>query len=89
MHQDRPVGPTEIALPVRIRHRGVELCFVNTITTFGAAFDITLEEIAVEAYFPGDADAETARFFQAGNTALSERVWSGVSSPGPVPTVPR
>ncbi|GLY66311.1 hypothetical protein [Amycolatopsis taiwanensis] len=87
MHQDRPVGPTEIALPVRIRHRGVELCFVNTITTFGAAFDITLEEIAVEACFP--ADAETARFFQAGNTELSERVLSGVSSPGPVPTVPR
>ncbi|GAA2216568.1 helix-turn-helix transcriptional regulator [Nonomuraea monospora] len=52
-------GPADIALPIRIEHRGRELCFFNTITTFGAAFDVTLEEIAVEAYFP--ADAETAR----------------------------
>jgi hypothetical protein len=42
---------------------GVELCFINTVTTFGAAFDVTLEEIAVEAYFPADDD--TARFFRA------------------------
>lgn len=57
-----PPDPADIALPIRIRHQGTELCFVNTITTFGAAFDITLEEIAVETYLP--ADAETTRFFQ-------------------------
>lgn len=51
--------PVDIVLPIRIGHRGRELRFFNTITTFGAAFDVTLEEIAVEAYFP--ADAETAR----------------------------
>lgn len=55
--------PTDIALPIRIEHRGTELCFINAITTFGAAFDITLEEIAVETYLP--ADEETVRFFQA------------------------
>lgn len=65
-----PPDPADIALPIRIRHRGAELCFVNTITTFGAAFDITLEEIVVEAYFP--ADAETARFFQGRNSAPPE-----------------
>ncbi|GAA2413606.1 helix-turn-helix transcriptional regulator [Actinomadura vinacea] len=65
-----PPDPTDIALPIRISHRGADLCFLNTITTFGAAFDITLEEIAVEAYFP--ADAETARFFHGRNTASSE-----------------
>ncbi|YCK36007.1 helix-turn-helix domain-containing protein [Actinomadura sp. ATCC 39365] len=58
----RPPDPAEIALPIRIRHRGAELCFVNTITTFGAAFDVTLDEIAVEAYFPADDD--TAHFFR-------------------------
>jgi hypothetical protein len=58
-----PPDPADIALPIRIRHQGAELCFVNTITTFGVAFDITLEEIAVETYLP--ADAETTRFFQA------------------------
>jgi transcriptional regulator with XRE-family HTH domain len=71
-----PPDPVDIALPVRIRHRGVELSFFNTITTFGAAFDITLEEIAVEAYFP--ADMPTARALRGGtqsvtpNTAPSE-----------------
>ncbi|MGK5557541.1 helix-turn-helix domain-containing protein [Actinomadura kijaniata] len=57
-----PPDPADIALPIRIRHRGTELCFLNTVTTFGAAFDVTLEEIAVEAYFP--ADDATARFFR-------------------------
>ncbi|GAA1527219.1 helix-turn-helix transcriptional regulator [Actinomadura kijaniata] len=59
-----PPDPADIALPLRIRHRGAELCFINTVTTFGAAFDVTLEEIAVEAYFP--ADDATARFFREG-----------------------
>ncbi|MEV6559032.1 helix-turn-helix transcriptional regulator [Nocardia sp. NPDC051756] len=50
-----PIDPADVALPIRIRHRDTELCFFNTITTFGAPFDITLDEIAVEAYFPSDA----------------------------------
>ncbi|GAB2615258.1 helix-turn-helix transcriptional regulator [Streptomyces capparidis] len=62
---DEPPGPdpADVALPIRVQHRGTELCFFNTITTFGAAFDITLEEIVVEAYFP--ADTATARFLHA------------------------
>ncbi|MFI0448497.1 helix-turn-helix domain-containing protein [Actinomadura sp. 6N118] len=58
-----PPDPADIALPIRIRHRGVELSLFSTITTFGTAFDITLEEIAVEAFFP--ADDLTAEFFRA------------------------
>ncbi|KAB2346393.1 helix-turn-helix domain-containing protein [Actinomadura rudentiformis] len=58
-----PPDPADIALPIRIRHRGVELSLFSTITTFGTAFDITLEEIAVEAFFP--ADDVTAEFFRA------------------------
>ncbi|MFD1545178.1 helix-turn-helix transcriptional regulator [Nonomuraea guangzhouensis] len=54
-HGEAPVpDPADIALPVRITYRGHELCFFSTITTFGAAFDITLEGVAVEAYFPAD-----------------------------------
>ncbi|MGK8524256.1 hypothetical protein ACRS6B_23100 [Nocardia asteroides] len=48
----------DIVLPIRLCHRDIELAFFSTITTFGAAFDITLDDIAVEAYFP--ADDETA-----------------------------
>jgi transcriptional regulator with XRE-family HTH domain len=57
-----PPDPADIALPIRIHHRGADLCFLNAITTFGTAFDITLEEIAVETYLP--ADTQTVEFFQ-------------------------
>lgn len=46
--------PADIVLRIRLRHRGDDLCFFITVTTFGAAFDITLDELAVEAYFPAD-----------------------------------
>ncbi|MEV4117136.1 helix-turn-helix transcriptional regulator [Nonomuraea sp. NPDC049695] len=70
--EDHPpaAGPTDIAMPIRLQHDGVELCFFSTITTFGAAFDVTLDEIAVEALFP--ADAETADYLRrsAGGPSL-------------------
>jgi transcriptional regulator with XRE-family HTH domain len=37
---------------------GPELAFFSTITTFGTAIDVTVSELAVEAFFP--ADPETA-----------------------------
>jgi transcriptional regulator with XRE-family HTH domain len=37
---------------------GPELTFFSTITTFGTAVDVTVSELAVEAFFP--ADPETA-----------------------------
>jgi transcriptional regulator with XRE-family HTH domain len=37
---------------------GPELAFFSTITTFGTAVDVTVSELAVEAFFP--ADPETA-----------------------------
>ncbi|MBF6469423.1 helix-turn-helix transcriptional regulator [Nocardia beijingensis] len=54
--------PVDITLPVRLRHRDADLTFFSTITTFGAAFDLTLDEIAVEAYFP--ADDKTAAYLR-------------------------
>lgn len=45
---------TDVMLPIRVGHCSAELCFFNTITTFGVAFDLTLDEIAIEAYFPAD-----------------------------------
>lgn len=44
--------PADILLPIRLRHRGVDLDLFSTITSFGAPFDATLEELAVETYFP-------------------------------------
>lgn len=53
----------EVALPIRVRHRGTELVFFNTITTFGTPIDITLDEVVIESYFP--ADDATARHMRA------------------------
>jgi len=42
---------------------GPELAFFSTITTFGTAVDVTVSELAVEAFFP--ADAPTAEALRA------------------------
>lgn len=50
-----------IVVPLRIRdihHRKRELTFLSTVTTFGTPLDVTVEELAIESFFP--ADAETA-----------------------------
>ena len=40
-----------------------ELSFFSTITTFGTAVDVTVSELAVEAFFP--ADAQTADYLRS------------------------
>ncbi|MFL6119924.1 helix-turn-helix domain-containing protein [Actinophytocola sp.] len=58
-----PPEPTDIALPIELTYRGAELTFVNTITTFGTAFDVALAEVAIETYLP--ADDETVAFLNS------------------------
>jgi transcriptional regulator with XRE-family HTH domain len=41
---------------------GPELSFFSTITTFGTAVDVTVSELALEAFFP--ADDQTAEFLR-------------------------
>jgi transcriptional regulator with XRE-family HTH domain len=61
---DAPATPPAAAVTVQLRLRppagrgGPELVFFSTITTFGTAVDVTVSELAVEAFFP--ADPETA-----------------------------
>jgi hypothetical protein len=57
------LDPTDIALTIQLEHDGVDLCLFSTITTFGAAFDITLDEIVMESFFP--ADAASAQYLTA------------------------
>lgn len=51
-----------IAHPLRIRMGDAVLTFISTISVFGTALDITLSEIAIESFFP--ADAETAAYLK-------------------------
>jgi transcriptional regulator with XRE-family HTH domain len=60
---DVPHEPShDIALPTRLRYGDRVLSFFSTVTTFGTAEDVTLAELAIEAFFP--ADDETAGFLR-------------------------
>ncbi|MGH3243054.1 MAG: helix-turn-helix domain-containing protein [Spirillospora sp.] len=52
---------TDVLIPMVIRLDGRELRLFSTITTFGTPLDITLDEVAIESYYP--ADTETATYF--------------------------
>lgn len=45
----------ELLIPYRLDLAGVELSMFTTLTTFGTPRDITLDELAVELFFPNDA----------------------------------
>jgi hypothetical protein len=50
--------PMSVVVPFRMTSEGGELAFFSTITVFGTPVDITLSELALEAFYP--ADAQTA-----------------------------
>ena len=54
----------DIAVPLRWDVGGRELAFFSTIATFGTAVDITLAELAIEAFFPAD---QTTAAYLLGN----------------------
>ncbi|MFI5889574.1 helix-turn-helix domain-containing protein [Actinoplanes sp. NPDC051513] len=70
--------PADIALTIRLDHAGAELRLLSTVTTFGAAFGVALDDIAVEAYLP--ADDETARMFRIAGEDAAGAGPSGWSS---------
>ena len=56
----------ELVLPLRIAMDDVELSFLSTITTFGAALDVTLSELSIETLYPAD---------EATSRVLASRPW--------------
>jgi transcriptional regulator with XRE-family HTH domain len=46
---------SELLLPLRLRNEDGELAFFTTLTTFGTAADVTLSELAIEAFYPANA----------------------------------
>jgi transcriptional regulator with XRE-family HTH domain len=62
------VQPGDIVLPLRLRDldgKG-ELAFFSTLSTFGTAADITLAELAIEAFYPANAHTATRLLREAG-----------------------
>jgi hypothetical protein len=56
----RPSG-AHVVIPMIIRFDGRELRLFSTITTFGTPMDITLDEVAIESYYP--ENAQSAAYF--------------------------
>ncbi|MGW2588779.1 helix-turn-helix domain-containing protein [Streptomyces sp. NPDC001515] len=54
----------DVVIPMVLRVGGRELRLFSTITTFGTPMDITLDEVAIELYYP--ADEESAAHFEGG-----------------------
>jgi hypothetical protein len=55
---------SEIMMPLRLRlESGAVLSFFSMVATFGTPLDVTLSELAIEAFYP--ADAATARLLQS------------------------
>jgi transcriptional regulator with XRE-family HTH domain len=48
------VASAEIVLPLHLRRGDAVLSFFGTLTTFGTAADVTLAELAVEAFYPAN-----------------------------------
>ena len=44
----------DILLPLRLRDAEAELELFSTVTTFGTPLDVTLSELAIEAFYPAD-----------------------------------
>jgi hypothetical protein len=53
---------------LKLRHDGQVLSFLSTTMVFGTPVDITLSELALETFFP--ADAQTADAMRAMAAAL-------------------
>jgi len=63
-----PLAADNVALPFKLRHDGQVLSFLSTTMVFGTPVDITLSELALETFFP--ADAQTADAMRAMAAAL-------------------
>jgi transcriptional regulator with XRE-family HTH domain len=55
-----PVEAAAIAVPLRLRTEAGVLSFLTTTTVFGTPLDVTLDELAIEAFYPADAATEAA-----------------------------
>ncbi|WP_406113817.1 helix-turn-helix domain-containing protein [Kitasatospora purpeofusca] len=72
------------ALPLRIAHEGRVLSFLSTIATFNTPMDVTVSELALEAFLP--ADTETAAFLLG--TAPPQEGRRTIRPPGAAPPPP-
>ena len=59
-HEGHVDAAALLFVPLVLRTRGEQLHLFSTLATFGTALDITVEELAIEAFFPADAATSVA-----------------------------
>lgn len=59
-----------IAVPLRLQTPAGPLALISTTTVFGTPVDVTLAELAIEAFFPGD-EATAARLAELAAAQLA------------------
>jgi transcriptional regulator with XRE-family HTH domain len=55
-----PASATDVVLPLRYRHGDHELSFFSITAAVGTAMDVTVEELAIEAFYPANAATAAA-----------------------------
>jgi transcriptional regulator with XRE-family HTH domain len=58
--EDHSVSASDVVLPLRYRAGGRELSFFSISAVVGTAADVTVEELAIEAFYPADAATSAA-----------------------------
>jgi transcriptional regulator with XRE-family HTH domain len=58
--EDHRVSASDVVLPLRYRAGGQELSFFSISAVVGTAADVTVEELAIEAFYPADAATSAA-----------------------------
>ncbi len=48
------IGRQAVVAPLRLRHADGELSFFSIVASFGTPIDITVDELAIESFFPAD-----------------------------------
>lgn len=67
-HEPEDDGFADVAVPLRLRTPYGVLSFLSTTTVFGTPVDVTLNELAIEAFLPADAHTlEALRTASAGS----------------------
>jgi transcriptional regulator with XRE-family HTH domain len=54
------VEPGAVVTPLRVRHGDGELAFFSIVASFGTPIDITVDELAIESFYPADAATAAA-----------------------------
>jgi hypothetical protein len=61
--ESHPAGASraaDVVVPLRYRSGGVELSFLSITALVGTPMDITVEELAIESFYPADAATAAA-----------------------------